>query len=70
MRANGKRYLDAWWERQRVAAEVDRAHHMEVGSWDEDTLRSNEVLVALRHDRALLLRVTSGNLRHKEAALL
>jgi hypothetical protein len=69
VRANGKRYLDAWWEAQRVAAEVDGAHHMEVGSWDEDTLRANEVLVALRDDRALLLRVTAGNLRHREAEL-
>ncbi|MCU1589062.1 MAG: hypothetical protein JWP11_318 [Frankiales bacterium] len=69
VRANGVRYLDAWWERQRVAAEVDGTHHMEVGSWDADTLRANELLVAQRHDRVMLLRVTAGNLRRREADL-
>lgn len=69
VRANGKRYLDAWWERQRVGAEIDGTHHMEVGTWDDDTLRSNAVLVAARDDRVLLLRVTAGNMRHKEAEL-
>lgn len=69
VRAGGVRYLDAWWERQRVAAEIDGAHHMEVGSWDEDTLRANGVLVAARFDRVMLLRVTAGNLRHKESEL-
>ncbi|MCU1672351.1 MAG: hypothetical protein JWN77_464 [Frankiales bacterium] len=70
VRANGKRYLDAWWERPRVAAEVDGAHHVEVGQWDRDTLRANAVVVANRHDRVLLLRVTAGNLRHDEAELV
>ena len=69
VRANGKRYLDAWWERQRVAAEVDGAHHVEVGTWDQDAMRSNAVLLAGRHDRVLLLRVTTGNLRHRESEL-
>lgn len=69
VRANGLRYLDAWWEKQRVGAEIDGTHHMEVGTWDEDTLRSNEVLVAARDDRVMLLRVTAGNLRHKEPQL-
>jgi len=69
VRAGGKRYLDAWWERQRVAAEIDGAHHMEVGTWEEDTLRSNAVIVAGRQDRVLLLRVTTGMLRHREAEL-
>jgi len=70
VRANGKRYLDAWWKQQRVAAEIDGAHHLEVGSWDDDTMRANAVLVASRNDRVLLLRVTAGNLRHSEAELL
>ena len=69
VRANGVRYLDAWWEAQRVAAEIDGTHHMDVGSWDEDTLRSNAVLVAARDDRVMLLRVTAGNMRHKEPEL-
>lgn len=62
---SGKRcYLDAWWERQRVSAELDGAHHRTVGAWDEDTLRANDVVVAERADRILLLRFTMGNLRH------
>jgi hypothetical protein len=69
VRASGVRYLDAWWEQQRVGAEVDGVHHMDVGNWDEDTLRSNAVLVAARKDRVMLLRVTAGNMRHREAEL-
>ena len=69
VRANGKRYLDAWWERRRVAAEVDGAHHMDVATWDLDGLRANEIVVAQAAERVLLLRVTSGNLRHAEAQL-
>lgn len=69
LRADGVRYLDAWWEQQRVGAELDGTHHAEVGTWDDDTLRANEILVAQRDDRVILLRVTAGNLRHKEAQL-
>jgi hypothetical protein len=69
VRADGLRFLDAWWERQRVAAEVDGTHHAEVGTWDDDTLRANEILVAQQHDRLILLRVTMGNLRHQETQL-
>jgi hypothetical protein len=69
VRANGVRYLVAWWAAQRVAAEIDGTHHMDVGSWDDDTLRSNAVVVAARDDRVMLLRVTAGNMRHKEAEL-
>ena len=69
VRANGKRYLDAWWEKQRVAAEVDGAHHLEVATWDLDGLRANEIVVAHRADRVVLLRVTAGNLRHAEEQL-
>ena len=66
VRAGRLRYLDAWWERQRVAAEVDGAHHRSVGSWEADTLRTNGVVLQERHDRVLLLRFTRGNLRHDE----
>jgi hypothetical protein len=69
VRANGKRYLDAWWEKQRVAVEVDGAHHMDADSWDQDALRTNAIVVAARADRVLPLRVTTGNLRHAEADL-
>lgn len=69
VRADGVRYLDAWWEAQRVAAEIDGVHHMTVGTWDEDTRRANAVVVAQREDRVILLRITSGNMRHKEVEL-
>jgi hypothetical protein len=69
VRANGKRYLDGWWEQQRVATEVDGAHHMEERSWDEDALRANAVVVTQRADRVILLRVTTGNMRHAERQL-
>lgn len=59
------RYLDAWWERQKVAAEMDGAHHRSAGAWDDDVLRANDVLVAGRQDGAVLLRFTSANLRHE-----
>ncbi len=69
VRTTGLRYLDAWWERPRVVAEMDGAHHMEVGCWDADTLRGNDIVVSERHDRVLLLRFTTGNLRHDEPAV-
>ena len=58
------RYLDAWWDKQRVNAEMDGAHHRLVGTWEDDTLRANDVVLVERHDRILLLRFTRGNLRH------
>lgn len=60
------RYLDAWWDEQRVNAEMDGAHHRLVGTWDDDALRANDVVLVERHDRILLLRFTRGNLRHDE----
>lgn len=64
VRTGRLRYLDAWWERQRVCAEVDGAHHRSAGTWDDDTLRANDVVVTERHDRIVLLRFTAANLRH------
>lgn len=64
VRTNGLRYLDAWWERQRVAVELDGAHHRFVAEWEADVLRANEVVVAERRSRVLMLRFTTGNLRH------
>ena len=66
VRRGSVRYLDAWWERQRVNAEMDGAHHRLVGTWEDDTLRANDVVLVERHDRILLLRFTRGNLRHDE----
>ena len=64
VRHSGLRYLDAWWARQRVAAELDGAHHRSVAVWEADVLRANDVLVAGRTDGTVLLRFTTGNLRH------
>ncbi len=64
VRLSGLRYLDAWWERQRVAAELDGAHHRSVGAWEDDVLRANDVIVAGRSAGTVLLRFTTGNLRH------
>lgn len=70
VRANGKRYLDAWWEGKRVAVEIDGAHHIDVGQWGADALRANDVVISERHDRVLLLRFTTGNLRHDEQTVV
>lgn len=64
VRAAGVRYLEAWWERQRVTVEVDGAHHRSVSVWEDDVLRANEVVLGEQHDRVLALRPTTGNLRH------
>ena len=61
VRANGTRYLDARYDRQRVTVELDGAHHREARQWDADALRGLEV-VAGTGDR--LVRITGGNLRH------
>lgn len=69
-RTNKVCYLDAVWKRQRVAAEVDGAHHIEVGAWDADVLRANEVVVAHRADGVVLVRFTTGNLRNDEPVVV
>jgi hypothetical protein len=48
---------------------MDGAHHRLVGTWDDDALRANGVVLRERHDRVLLLRFTTANLRH-DAALV
>ena len=60
------RYLDAWWDKQRVNVEMDGAHHQLVATWEADGLRAGDVVLVERHDRILLLRFTRGNLRHDE----
>jgi hypothetical protein len=67
VRLSGLRYLDAWWERQRVAAELDGAHHRTVAAWEDDVLRANDLVVAGRPEGTVLLRFTPGNLRHDAA---
>jgi hypothetical protein len=66
VRVGKLRYLDAWWDKQRVTAEIDGAHHRSVAAWNADVLRANSVVIRERYDRVLLLRFTRGNLRHDE----
>lgn len=71
VRAGGRvRYLDAWWGKPRVAAEIDGAHHRSVTAWSADVLRANDVSVRSGADRVLLLRYTTGNLRHDEPVVV
>jgi hypothetical protein len=45
--ADGRaRYLDAYWERWHLHAEVDGAHHMDAAHWEADMLRQNEVWIS------------------------
>lgn len=57
-------YLDAWWERQHVALEVDGAAHRDVAAGGADLLRANDLAVSHRDHGVLLLRVSAGHLRH------
>ncbi|MEQ4304480.1 DUF559 domain-containing protein [Plantactinospora sp. B6F1] len=60
--ASGRaRYLDAYWRRWRLHAEVDGAHHMEARHWAADLRRQNEIWVA--GDR--ILRFTAFDVRRK-----
>ncbi|MDG4788747.1 DUF559 domain-containing protein [Micromonospora sp. WMMD1102] len=57
----GVRYLDAYWRRWRLHAEVDGAHHMDARHWAADLRRQNEIWVA--GDR--ILRFTAFDVRRK-----
>lgn len=60
--ASGRtRYLDAYWRRYRLHVEVDGGHHMEVGQWEQDMRRQNDVWVA--GDR--ILRFSAYQVRHR-----
>jgi very-short-patch-repair endonuclease len=45
------RYLDAYWPQWRLHVEVDGAHHQDVGQWEADMRRQNELWV--QGDRVL-----------------
>ncbi|GIE32881.1 hypothetical protein Ait01nite_059260 [Actinoplanes italicus] len=60
--ASGRiRFLDAYWEKWRLHAEIDGAHHMDVDHWAADMLRQNDVWLA--GDR--VLRFPAGLLRSR-----
>lgn len=65
VRAGGMAYLDGRYVRQRVSLELDGTHHMAVGQWEADALRSLRLAVALPGERQV--RLTMGNLRHDGA---
>lgn len=57
------RYLDAYWPEWQLQVEVDGAHHMEVGQWEADLRRQNDVWI--RGDR--ILRFTAYQVRYRPA---
>lgn len=67
VRAGGIRYLDGRWKKEKVSLELDGAYHMEVQSWDADTLRGLQLAVAARGTGEQQVRLTRANLRHDEA---
>ncbi len=58
------RYLDVEWvrrrDRRKVVVEVDGRGHMRQSTWEDDSLRQNDVTI---DDRALVLRVPSSIVR-------
>lgn len=65
VRAGAVHYLDARYRRQQVTVELDGAHHIQVGQWEADALRTLRIAVALPGER--VLRLTTGLLRHDAA---
>ncbi|MEJ3749701.1 DUF559 domain-containing protein [Actinomycetes bacterium KLBMP 9797] len=57
------RYLDAYWRKWRVHAEVDGAHHMDATQWEADMRRQNEIWI--KGDR--VLRFSAWQVRHRPA---
>lgn len=65
--ASGRvRYLDAYWPEWHLQVEVDGAHHMEVGQWEADMRRQNDVWV--RGDRILRFSAFQARRRAAEVA--
>lgn len=61
-RPDGRCYLDAAWERYRLAAEVDGGHHRDVATWEADVLRQDELVI----DGTLVVRVLSHWVRERQ----
>jgi hypothetical protein len=60
-RVDGRFYLDAEWEEFQARAEIHGAPHFEIGNWDRDLMRQNEITVA----RGGLLVFSSYAIRHE-----
>lgn len=65
-RADGRYYLDVWWEVLNLAVEVHGVPHMDVEQWDGDLQRLNEIVIdgrrtlvfssyAIRRQRAVVI---------------
>ena len=57
---DGRFYLDVSWDDLDLAVEVHGTHHQEVGQWDADVIRGNEIVIGGRR----LLVFTSFAIRH------
>jgi hypothetical protein len=55
------RFLDAYWERWSLHVEIDGSHHMDVGQWERDMLRQNQVWI----DGDRILRFPAGLIRSR-----
>lgn len=51
--AQGRRYLDAVWERFRLHVEIDGLAHLRVSAWLADCDRTNELELGKHHERRL-----------------
>lgn len=58
---DGRYYLDATWDDLDLAAEVHGTQHQQVGQWDADLARGNEIVI----DGRRLLVFTSYAIRHQ-----
>nr|MDT0665850.1 DUF559 domain-containing protein [Micromonospora sp. DSM 115978] len=54
-----RRYLDAYWPRQRLCVEVDGAFHAEAEQWRQDLDRQNDLVA----DGDVVLRFSSSTVR-------
>ena len=58
---DGHVYLDASWDDLQLAVEVHGTQHQQIGQWDKDLLRGNEIVI----DGRRLLIFTSHAIRHE-----
>lgn len=64
-RTDGRYYLDATWDDLDLAVEVHGTQHQQVGQWDADVTRGNEIVI----DGRCLLIFTSYAIRHRPEAV-
>ncbi len=62
-RRDGRYYLDAAWDRYEATCEIQGIPHLQVGRWQADLSRSNEILIA----GPRLLAFSSYAIRHSQA---